>query len=64
MFPMALRSRSATLVLNEVAIHPGASTLTRTRGAIERASYLLNAEMPPLTAANSWGLSPGIPVST
>src|SRR5438552_14556045 len=50
--------------LNAVAIQPGASTLTRMRGATDRASDLLNASTPPFTAAYIWGLVPGIPVST
>src|SRR5678815_727780 len=49
---------------NDVSIHPGASTLTRTRGPSDRASDLLNASTPPFTAANSCGLVPGMPVST
>ena len=54
----------SNLQQTEVSIHPGASTLTRTRGATDRASDLLNASTPPLTAAKSCGLVPGMPVST
>ena len=43
---------------------PGAMTFTRTRGATDRASDLLNARTPPFTAEYSSGFSPAIPVST
>ena len=43
---------------------PGAMTLTRTRGATERASDLLNASTTPFTAAYNCGLIPAMPAST
>src|SRR5258708_4421692 len=45
-----------------VSMKPGAITLTRTRGATDRASDLLNASTPPFTAEYSSGLRPAIPV--
>ena len=47
-----------------VSIQPGLSTLTRTSGASARARLLLKASTPPLTAENSCGSSPAIPVVT
>src|SRR5262249_49745206 len=48
-----LRVSSSRPVAKDVRIQPGARTLTRTRGATERASDLLKARTPPFAAANS-----------
>src|SRR3954453_12137247 len=58
------RRSSSACAPNAVSIHPGHRTLTRTAGASARARLLLNASTPPLTAANSWGFSPAMPVVT
>src|SRR4051812_11053239 len=47
-----------------VSIQPGHSTLTRTSGARLSARLLLNASTPPLTAENSCGFSPAMPLVT
>src|SRR5580704_18154899 len=51
---------SAHLVL----IHPGATQLTRTSGANDRARLLENAITAPFMAANNSPLSPPMPSST
>src|SRR5919205_1744085 len=57
------RNPSSAPAPNAVSIQPGQRTLTRTAGASARARLLLNDRTPPLTAANSCGSAPAMPVA-
>src|SRR3954464_80751 len=60
----ARRSPASACSAKAVSIQPGHRTLTRTDGARARARLLLKARTPPLTALNSSGSAPAMPLVT